>query len=143
MSSDEVTVPGYGWPDLWARRSALGVTARDMANLVGIARSDYSRIESGTRNRRVPERIWDRIVEVEAFVARVDTEARQVSEVDGVIWLWIASSDDDIAAAYPDTTGMTAVLHRVGIGRAAATLAMTGATVRITTDPPADSAGVV
>lgn len=55
-----------------------------------------------------------------------------MSEADGVIWLWIARTDDEIAAAYPDTTGMTAALHRVGIGRAAAALAMTGAQVRVT-----------
>lgn len=129
MATDP-TSPQYQWPDLWCRRTALGLSGNQMSMLLDLNQSNYSGMESG--RRRVPERIWDQISRMESFVMRVEYQARQVSEVDGVITLDFLETDDELATVYPHHADLPALLHRVGVGRAAAALSADGKAVRIT-----------
>lgn len=130
--------PDYLWPDVWSRRSALGVSGMELAAVAGIGQGNYSQMESG--KRRIPARVWVAIAHMEELVLRVERDAQKVSPVDGVITLCLVQTEAELAAAYPEHAGLPVALARVGVGRAAAVLAAGGATVRIlpAADPPTD-----
>lgn len=118
--------------ELRARRLALGLSQRGLADAAGVAQNTVSTWETGTR--RIPAGVAS---EVEALEARAEALAKTlVDEAAGTsgigeVVLRVWPDDEALWAANPELRGLPTQVHHVATVRAAARLRATIPVVRI------------
>lgn len=134
----------YSPTDLISRRRALGITARDLAPLVGRDPGNYAKSEQG--HRRVSDQLVERLREVEDWAARhyddvLDSARAYIAAHPGEPALLRQHSAEEFGADPGARTRYAAFpvsLHETTVGRVASALEREGYDVTIQTAPATD-----
>lgn len=116
----------YEWPDLLARRNALGLLVEDVAPLLRVDPEKYRARESGAAD--VGKHLVDELIAMESFISSTADALISTAPSSGTVVLQAVTDQDEFVAAYPHArtrlrpAPYPAVLQHVAVGRAAGEL---------------------
>lgn len=134
--SPDTDGPPYSWPDLLARRNALGLRREDITKVLRVDVTRYWDRESGSRTTGAY--LVGELIAMENFVAEQEAVLLTTEPQSGTAIVLNALIDqDEFTRHYPDArtrrdgVPFPAMLHDVALGRAAAELTRCGHTVEV------------